>query len=117
MNETILIGQGPYGNSWTLIRDLEDGCYISSNNVSYLVHGALLSTDLRISKDSDTGILLMDLLRKNSSDKVVMNCLDKIVLSKLSAPNVRAGMKAAYLAGVEQGRQLQAATIRQALML
>lgn len=113
----IIIGEGHSGYSAYLVR-LVPGCAsISQNNGWFWIHHNYYDIDIRLEKLHPEGMILQRLLVKQSSDKVVGNFLDKLLFARLSPKEIRGMFTEAYNKGIERGQEMQAALMRQALMV
>lgn len=117
LREEIIIGEGSYGNSWTLVRDLRTNpsYYVSGNSSSFLINGAFLDTRLIILKNSDEGKKLYELVYHSDHASKVMDFIDGLVLKHINLEHAREAIENQVYNAYEAGRVKQAQDIREAL--
>lgn len=113
----VIIGTGFKGCSATLALDLIGRGHVSHNDVSYWVSDVYLGMGMTIMKDTGVGRNLADMIRGKVHPETIHEWLKGKLLDHVDHRQLMTAVENAIATAFLKGREAQAETIRNALML
>lgn len=115
MWDDIVIGSGNKGNSSIKVFDMDNGAYISQNNASYWISGALFGFGITVFKNTEEGKKLQKMLSAPCGVKELETFLDDIVLKRGDPDLIKRRVKGMVNGAFNAGRADKMSQIREVL--